>query len=217
MMFHRLAIAALLISASFNAPVFAASQAEKDIMEAAASACEDMVEVVATDGMAAARPKLTDLRAALKKAHGFLEADVAAQLDAGADGVAALANGTSKTALSLAAIETFKDIVDASDWHNAKVPKDVSMLDYTGFKLGILVSDANPNWATAEKTVAEAHIAWDRLAPKFKDSHLAELAQIVDQGSLDAVQRHDAAGALFASKLQLISIDLIETSFLNAK
>jgi hypothetical protein len=217
MKFHRLAIAALLISASFDTPVFAASQAQKDIMEAAASACEDMVDVVAADGMTAAQPKLADLRMALKKARGFLKADVASQLDQRADAMTALAKGASKTALSLAAIETFKDIVNASDWHNAKIPKDVSMLDYTGFKLNILAADANPDWAAAAKTADEAHLVWGKLVPKFKDEDLVDLAHILDAGTVDAVKRHDAAGVLFASKLQLVSIDLVETSFLNAK
>jgi hypothetical protein len=217
MKFHRLAIAALLISASFYTPVFADTQAQKDIMEAAASACEDMVDVVAADGMAAAQPKLVNLRTALKKARSFLKADVATQLDQRADAMTALAKGASKTALSLAAIETFKDIVNASDWHNAKVPKDVSMLDYTGFKLSILAADANPDWAAAAKTADEAHLVWDRLAPKFKDEDLVDLAHILDAGTVDAVKRHDAAGVLFASKLQLVSIDLVETSFLNTK
>jgi hypothetical protein len=217
MKFHRLAIAALLISASFDTPVFAASQAQKDIMEAAASACEDMVDVVAADGMAAAQPKLVDLKTALKKAHGFLNSDVVAGLDLRAEEMVALAKGNSKTALSLAAIETFKDIVNASDWHNAKIPKDVSMLDYTGFKLSILAADANPDWAAAAKTADEAHLVWGKLVPKFKDEDLVDLAHILDAGTVDAVKRHDAAGVLFASKLQLVSIDLVETSFLNAK
>lgn len=215
--FNRLSIAILFVSASFSAPVFAATQAQKDIMEAAASACEDMVDVVAADGIPAAQPKLVDLKAALKKAHGFLKTDVAAQLDLRAEAMAALAKGTSKTKLSLAAIETFKDIVNASDWHNAKIPKDVSMLDYTGFKLSILASDPNPDWATAAKTANEAHSAWDKLVPKFKDEDLVDLAHTLDAGTVDAVRRHDAAGVLFASKLQLVSIDLVETSFLNAK
>ncbi len=213
----RLWFAVLLLSASLNTPSLAATQAQKDIMEAAASACEDMVDVVAANGMVAAQPKLADLRAALKKAHGFLKAGVATQLDVRADAMAALTKGSSKTALSLAAIETFKDIVNASDWHNAKIPKDVSMLDYTGFKLSILTSDANPDWTVAAKTADEAHVVWDKLVPKFKDEDLVDLAHTLDAGTVDAVKRHDAAGVRFVSKLQLVSIDLIETSFLNAK
>ena len=217
MKLHRLAIAALLISASFDTPVLADTQAQKDIMEAAASACEDMVDVVSADGMAAAQPKLADLKTALKKARGFLKADVATQLDQRAEAMTALSKGASKTALSLAAIETFKDILDASDWHNAKIPKDVSMLDYTGFKLSILASDASPDWAEAAKTAEEAHVAWDKLVPKFKDGDMVDLAHILDAGTVDAVKRRDAVGVLFASKLQLVSIDLVETSFLNTK
>ena len=217
MKLHRLAFVALLISASFNTPVFADTQAQKDIMEAAASACEDMVDVVSADGMAAAQPKLADLKTALKKARRFLKPDVATQLDQRAEAMTALSKGASKTALSLAAIETFKDIVDASDWHNAKIPKDVSMLDYTGFKLNILASDANPDWVAAAKTAEEAHVAWDKLVPKFKDGDMVDLAHILDAGTVDAVKRRDAVGVLFASKLQLVSIDLVETSFLNTK
>ncbi len=213
MNYRKLFFVTVLVSASLVAPAFATTQAQKDIMEAAASACEDMVDAVAVDGMAAAQPKLLDLRAALKKAYGFLKADVAAQLERRADAMAALAKGSSKTALSLAAIETFKEIVDASDWHNVKIPKDVSMLDYTGFKLSTLASDANPDWATAEKTAAEAHVVWERLVPKFKDEDLVDLAHTLDEGTVNAVKRHDAAGVLFASKLQLVSIDLVETSF----
>ena len=213
----RLCIAALLLSASLNTPTFAATQPQRDVMEAAASACEDMVDAVVADGMAAAQPKLVDLKAALKKAHGFLKPDVARQLDKRADIMTGLAKDNSKTALSLAAIETFKDIVNASDWHNAKIPKDVSMLDYTGFKLSILTSDTNPDWAAAQKTADEAHMVWDKLVPKFKDEDLVDLAHTLDAGTVDAVKRHDATGVLFASKLQLVSIDLIETSFLNAK
>ncbi len=217
MKFNTLCVAAFLVSSSLNTPSLATTQAQKAIMEAAASACEDMVDAVAADGMKAAQPKLVDLKAALKKAHGFLPPDVAAQLDGRAEILTGLGAGDSKTALSLAAIETFKDIVSASDWNKVKIPKDVSMLDYTGFKLSILASDANPDWAAAAKTADEAHVVWDRLVPKFKDEDLVDLAHVLDAGTVDAVKRHDVAGVLFASKLQLISIDLIETSFLNAK
>ena len=151
MAIYKSSLAAVLIIGSLASPVMA-TESHKDIMEAAASACEDMVDVVAADGMGAAPPKIVDLKTALKKARGFLKADVALQLDHRADEIATLAKGDSKTQLSLAAIETFKEIVNASDWKNVKVPKDVSMLDYTGFKNSILASDAQPDWAEAAKT-----------------------------------------------------------------
>ena len=213
---YKSTLAAICVLASLGGPAMAAKETPSDIMEAAASACEDMVDVVTADGMAAAQPKIVDLKAALKKAHGFLKADVASQLDKRAELISKLAGGNSKTDFSLAAIETFKEIVNASDWHKAKVPKDVSMLDYTGFKLSILAADTNPDWAAAAKTADEAHATWDKLVQNFKDEDLNDLAHLLDAGAIDAVKRKDAAMLLFASKLQLVSIDLIETSFTAA-
>ena len=213
MTLYKSFLAAFLAVSVQAAPLTAATESHKDIMEAAAAACEDMVDAVASNGMSAAQTKITDLRAALKKAHGFLKADVVLQLDSRADEIAALAKSDSKTRLSLAAIETFKDIVSAADWQKVKVPKDVSMLDYTGFKLGILAADANTDWAEAAKTADEAHRVWEKLIPAFKDEDLVDLAHTLDDGTLDAVKRQDALGLKFATKLQLVSIDLIETSF----
>lgn len=210
-------LATLVLLTSLSTPSIAAVESQKDIMEAAASACEDMVEAVATGGMPAAQPKINDLKAALKKAHGFLKADVAKQLETDADEITKLAAGSSTTELSLKAVEAFKDIVNASDWKRSAAPKDISMLDYSGYKLGILASTANTDWAAAAKTADEAHAAWQTLLPKFKSQNLKELAQAIDAGALDAVKRKDAAGLQFASKLQLVSIDIIEGSFAKPK
>ncbi len=168
-------------------------------MEAAASACEDMVDAVAADGMNAAQPKIVDLKAALIKAHGFLKPDIASQLDKSANEMARLAQGSSKTQLSLAAIETFKAVINASDLGKARVPKDVSTLDYTGFKNSILTADANPDWAEVAKTADEAHAVWEKLIPKFKDEDLVDLAHTLDAGTLDAAKRKNAAALQFAS------------------
>lgn len=213
MTLYHSSLIALVVLGGLSAPSMAAIESHNTIMEAAASACEDMVDAVAADGVNAAQPKIADLKAALKKAHGFLKPDVALQLDKRAEEMAHLAHGSSKTQLSLAAIETFKDVINASDLEKARVPKDVSTLDYTGFKNGILASDANPDWVEAAKTADEAHAVWQKLIPKFKDEDLVDLAHTLDAGTLDAVKRKDALGLHFASKVQLVSIDLIETSF----
>lgn len=191
----------------------AADAAPDGRFDAAASICEDMIELAAGGGIPAAAEETGRLRAAVGALGDALppatRTTVSARLS---DMDKAVAAGDA-TALSLAAVEAYRALVEATDRRSRAVPLQVALLDYTGFKLGILARAAAVDWQAALTTADEAAALWAALAPQVHDHALSDLVDSIDGGIRDAAARRDAAALRFAAQLELDVVDLLERDF----
>jgi hypothetical protein len=181
--------------------------------ESAASTCEDFIELVASGDAPAATAMAGDMRKAFaaisKRLPEAGRADLAARLAA-----IEAANGRGDgEAASLEAVEAFRTIIVAANDKKPPVPLDVSLLDYSGFKLSILASAKATNWPAVEASAQEAHGFWQRLSSRIKNKGTADLMATIDKGLQRAVADHDGPGLAFAAKLTLDAVDVLEQQF----
>ncbi len=60
-------------------------------------------------------------------------------------------------------MEVFRLLIDNLEAKDLKVPKEVSLLDYAGFKLRVLAATQRPDWQAIRRTVGEAAGWWNAI------------------------------------------------------
>lgn len=179
---------------------------------APASAAEDMIDFALAGDAGRVEEKLSELSPqipAIRKALG----------DAAATGVekrlaeieAALGQGDF-TGVALQANEAFRTIVEARGV-TGTVPIEVSLLDYSGFKLKTLANAGSVDWAAMAAATDEASGFWKPLADKVKEKGLRDLMNSLQDGLSQGVAEQDATQVAFAAQMLLDAVDLLEKSF----
>ena len=199
---------AALISNSANA-----AQPDRNAqLEAAASACEDMIEIAQANGVAAAMPKIKVLKSALDAVRTTIPAEGLAQIDAKVLAIASASKTGSATEFSLLAVETFKDILSVMEWQDGPNAKRVALLDYQGFKLSILSNSSKPDWPAIAQTAQETTVNWQALKPALQEKALQDLGSNVAKGIEQGSDQKNSGQVLFAAIVLLDSVDLIENA-----
>lgn len=126
-----------------------------------------------------------------------------------------LANGD-LTGVSLAAVEAYKELELTLDKAALTTPIEVSLLDYSGFKLSALSRAKSANWDTIAAGANEAARYWKAIEGQVADKGLRDLMISIQSGLADGVARRDAAQVAFAAQVQLDAVDLLEHSFVSA-
>lgn len=119
-----------------------------------------------------------------------------------------------KLQVALGAIEAYRFLETAMKRGPSDLPLNVSMLDYSGFKLTILSSAKNTDWSSIESTIDDANQWWQTLSPQIKDR---DLRQAMDRTMLafqQASRSRDKAMLVYAAEMDLILVDALEKSFL---
>lgn len=123
----------------------------------------------------------------------------------------ALAEGTpSKVAIN--SVEAYRALVnEVSAAH--PVPKEVSLLDYAGFKIRAVAQDTSVDWAEIGRTLDFADATWKVLSPRIADVGLRDAFA----GSLislrNAARAQDKAQTLQAATAELDLVDRLEAYF----
>lgn len=115
-----------------------------------------------------------------------------------------------KTASSAVAI--FRLLIDNLHAEGLKEPREVSLLDYAGFKLRVLASTRNPNWQEIRKTVAEVAGWWKVIASKVSQKGLHDAFGTTLRGLDDAAKVENLLMLRFAAQIELDLVDLLETA-----
>jgi hypothetical protein len=153
-----------------------------------------------------------DANDAASKVRASLPAADAARLDAQLAAVRDARQKQDRTGLSLAAIEGYRVLVSAVT-AQAKVPTEVSLLDYAGFRYKANLKANPPRWDEMGQAVEFARQTAKALAPKMPSP---DLAANVDKiiGMMDqAVKDKNVKLAASSVKSELDYVDVIEKAF----
>lgn len=116
--------------------------------------------------------------------------------------------------LAAHAADAYRTLVAAQNTSLLRVPLEVSLLDYAGFKAGALLGRCAPDWRAVETASADARRFWAALRPQMRDAaDLRTLTSTVVSGFSDAAGRRDRAGAQFAARVMLDLVDVLEGHF----
>jgi len=115
--------------------------------------------------------------------------------------------------MALKSPEAYRTLIEALDRSSLKIPAEVSLLDYVGFRyLAVLHSKPN-DWSALEHAATYAQENWNAIRSKVTDKSLRNAIDITIDGLMKACTKKNAAMALFAAQVDLAQVDLLETFF----
>jgi hypothetical protein len=116
-------------------------------------------------------------------------------------------------AVAVCAVEIFRLLLDNLDAAKLKVPKEVSLLDFAGFKLHVLDAAPTPDWDGMRDVVAEAAGWWKTAKPKVSDKGLRDAVESTIRGMQQAVKTENLPMLHFAAQIDLDLVDVLEVYF----
>lgn len=188
------------------------ADAQSSAYLAAAEPFENLTEQAATATPANLATLIAD---ATKAADGItlgLGATHKAALDTHISDIESAQKADDRTAIALAAVEGYRTLVEsASD--TGKVPRAVSLLDYSGFRYQADLTAKPIMWDDAGQAVGFAQQQWSSIADRVTDVALkSDFAKsVADMDS--AVKAKDAQAATTASTHELDLVDKLESFF----
>jgi hypothetical protein len=194
-------------------PGAAEAGGENTGLKAAMSRCEDLTEYAEggkVKDMDQAMQALEGQRAAIlgvlsPEAGKRFEADVAAMRQKRASGDLA--------GVALEAVETYRLLATSRDRMTLKVPMEVDLLDYAGFKVKVLSQRRPPDWQALKGVAAEADKNWQAIRGKAADKSLVNVVNTTMAGLSQAIEGKNTAMTRFAGQELLDLVDLLEQQF----
>lgn len=153
---------------------------------------------------------VTDARSSAGAARGALSAAPAVALDKRMAAISAARQAQDRPGLALAAVETYRDLVQSQDAVSAQVPIPVSLLDYAGFRYDALAQAPQVDWTAMDRSVRFANQQWKAVAPTISSASLPGVMQSSLTAMATAVNRRDVAFARSAAATELALVDLLE-------
>jgi hypothetical protein len=152
---------------------------------------------------------ITDARSAASAARNAAPAGAAA-LDQRVAAIAAARQAQDRPALALAAVETYRQLVQSQDAATAPLPIPISLLDYAGFRYDALAQAPKVDWAAMDQSVSFANQQWKAIAPKIPSQSLHGVMQSSLDAMSAAVNTRDITFARSAAATELALVDLLE-------
>ncbi len=115
--------------------------------------------------------------------------------------------------VSVNAVEVFRLLAESLDGASLDVPKEVSLLDYVGFRLHVITAAKELDWSAVESTVAEGVVWWDAIKEKVDNKGLRDAFNTTIAGLQQAVAQKHLPMLNFAAQIELDLVDLLESSF----
>jgi hypothetical protein len=193
-----------------------ASKANETLLRAS-SPFEDMVEFA----LAKNEASLTkSLRAADRNAAAVrdaLPATASARFDTLLQAIHKAAIAKEHHAVAMSAVEVFGLLIDNLEAGSLTVPKEVSLLDYAGFKLHVLAAASQPDWGAIRGTVDDAAGWWAATKSKVSDKGLRDAFNTTVHGLQQASKAEHLPMLNFAAQMDLDLVDLLEGYFERGK
>ena len=110
-------------------------------------------------------------------------------------------------------VEAYRTLIESLDAGSLRVPLQVSLLDYAGFKLKVLLHAKSPDWPALRKTAKEAQQYWTAIKSRVTDKGLQDAVDTAIMGMNKAATVKNAEMAVFAAQVDLALVDLLEGYF----
>ncbi len=181
-------------------------------LRAAAEPFEKLTEIAFSAAWPMIDQTIGEAEAAVTGVRGSLTRDAAGQLDARITAIKSARQKHDRAKLALSSIETYRVLVSAVT-DNAKIPTEVSLLDYAGFRYDANLK-ANPiGWDDMARAVSFARKTWDALSPRAKASPVAIRFEKALTDMDNAVVQRSKSLAASSVKTELDLVDQLEKFF----
>lgn len=195
-------------------PAHAASGVNQTLLRAT-SPFEDMVEQALARNPAGVKTALDAADRSATSVKGVLSASAAGQFDQRLQSIHQAARQEAYPNVAANAVEIFRLLIDNLQADTLREPREVSLLDYAGFKLHVLAAADKPDWGAMRKTAAEAAGWWTAIKPKVSDAKLRDAVNTTIRGLESASKEQHLPMLKFAAQVDLDLVDLLESHFRN--
>lgn len=153
---------------------------------------------------------IAEADAAVRNARPHLSGAAAAKVDRQLAAIRAARAAQDRTGIALAAIESYRAMVEAQEPDMASPPVAVSLLDYAGFRYDALAQARSPDWPEMLRLTEFARQQWQQLAPKVQSRALPGVMESALGAMTSAAERKDVASARQSAAVELALVDLLE-------
>lgn len=186
----------------------AAAASPNQALRLAAEPFEGLTEQAFTADWAAIDRLMADARNAVARAAP--SGEMAMQAKQRLAAIQAARTAQDRVQLALAAVEGYRELIEAQDPATASPPIAVSLLDYAGFRYDALAQAPTVDWEEMARSVTFARDQWQSLAPNVSSKAMPGVVEQALAGMAMAVERKDAAFARSAAATELALVDLLE-------
>lgn len=179
---------------------------------AAAEGYETLTETAFDKTFPELTASLTAARQKALEARTLLATEQAGRLDTLGAEIDAALRDQNRSALAIAAVETYRVLVSAQD-ASALVPVEVSLLDYAGFRYDANAKSRPVSWDQMTADVAFARETWARISPRVTAKGLSGAFDSALSGMETAVAQKNAVAAGIAVSNELALVDALEEHF----
>ncbi len=181
-------------------------------LRAAAEPFEKLTETAFEATLPAIDQTIGEAEVAARDIRTLLPTGAANRLDAQLAAMKSSRQKQDRAGLALSSIEVYRVLVSAVA-DGAKIPTEVSLLDYAGFRYGADLK-ANPaRWGDMAEAVSFARENWTRLSSRAKSFQGASAFEKVIADMDKATAQRDVALATLSAKAELELVDQLETFF----
>jgi hypothetical protein len=206
----RLRLLAIAVLLTVTPAAASPTSRANDLLLSAMSPFEDMTEfALAGNGSGISKTLVAaDQQAAVVRK--VLPAPAAGRLDTLMGGLHKAAAAKDHHEVARSSVEVFRLLTDNLQARELKVPKEVSLLDYAGYRLRVLAAAKSPDWQEVQKTAGEAAGWWNAVKSKVSDGALRATFDSVIRGLGDAARLQNLPMLRFAAQIDLDLVDLLE-------
>jgi len=115
--------------------------------------------------------------------------------------------------IALLAVDSYKILADELDQTTLKVPKQVVILDYVGYRIHALLRQNEIDWHLISETVDEGKSQWEQVKRKVTNKGLYDSLNTTITGLEIASTSKNIDMLKFAAQVDLDLVDLLEGFF----
>ncbi|MHB1351062.1 MAG: hypothetical protein ACYCYR_14495 [Desulfobulbaceae bacterium] len=116
-------------------------------------------------------------------------------------------------AIALQSCAAYLTLIEALDRGSLKVPIEVALLDYAGFRFQVLLHAEPADWQALREAGEQARKNWNALKSRVSDKSLVDTMDVAIEGMNRAHGSRNVDMAIFAAEVDLALVDLLEVYF----
>lgn len=208
-----------MTNAKANGTIPPAPANDPDAQASALMAAAEPFENLTESAFTSDAKKLDDLIAKAKSSAGgaskLLSPSEAQALTSHVAAIDSARAGNKSADLAIAAVEAYRTLVSNSGGHQ-KVPKEVSLLDYSGFRYQADLKAQPIRWSDTVNALDFADAQWKQISATVSDKALRTKMSDTLAAMRSASQSKDAKAGMTASTHELDLVDGLEKYFAHA-
>ena len=179
----------------------------------AMSPYEDLTEYALDQNMSKVANSISSLDGLIAKLNAVLSNKSIHVLEINVTKMQTAEKKSDYSEIALLAVDSYKILADELDQTTLKVPKQVVILDYVGFRIHALLRQDEIDWHLISETVDEGKSQWEQVKRKVTNKGLYDSLNTTITGLEIASTSKNIDMLKFAAQVDLDLVDLLEGFF----